>query len=641
MCLSATSPFCGSPTIDSRVNFVALLILSLGLTSVNMTDSNNLLAKFPHPMITKCKTLFRKFFISPAFGAVLLCTGTLSACVHTDIAELTASESAKKTQLDHKTASKRTYKPLPEGSLEHILLAELALRRHALNKALPLLAEQTAITESPSLAITTAKLADYLGETSISEAATELWLQHYPNDEEAHEIYVKNMIISGDYIKAYDTIQRDNNPHQTAQLIQLASSAIRSQNAASQTLVKTMFKRTLQTDKNNIGVLVGTALLAEATGETDIDGLALIRRANKLAPSDPMVANIKAAVESDKELYQDAYDTLDRALVHQPQHYGLKRHQAGILVNLDPEQAFGAYKSLYTLSPNDVKVVQPLAQLSVKFKDFELAEELLTKLSYDPAFSDFASYSLGAISEQREQAFTAMQFYSDVKEEPYLFASLRRYELLSTHYNNSVEFERHLDALRSSKQGSELIDITVHQAEYFLRVDKVEQANVLVNDALGTNPSDNKLLYTSFMVQQTLGNYQQAVKPLETMVKRHPDNPTILNALGYTLSRYLGEHARAVPLIESALNISPNDPAIMDSMGWVRLQQGDVDEAFGYFASAYKLSEHIDIAVHLAEVLWLKDKQDEALQLLKKIWQQDASNVELLDTLQRLDIQLQ
>ena len=58
-----------------------------------------------------------------------------------------------------------------------------------------------------------------------------------------------------------------------------------------------------------------------------------------------------------------------------------------------------------------------------------------------------------------------------------------------------------------------------------------------------------------------------------------PDQPYVLNYLGYTWANK-GEHlAEARQMIEKASARLPNDGAITDSLGWVMLRQGDVAQA--------------------------------------------------------------
>ena len=81
-----------------------------------------------------------------------------------------------------------------------------------------------------------------------------------------------------------------------------------------------------------------------------------------------------------------------------------------------------------------------------------------------------------------------------------------------------------------------------------------------------------------------------------------PDQPYVLNYLGYTWADK-GEHlAEAQRMIQKAADSRPNDGAITDSLGWVMLRQGDVGDAVQVLERAVELEpEDATINGHLGD----------------------------------------
>ncbi|NIV34585.1 MAG: tetratricopeptide repeat protein, partial [Anaerolineae bacterium] len=70
------------------------------------------------------------------------------------------------------------------------------------------------------------------------------------------------------------------------------------------------------------------------------------------------------------------------------------------------------------------------------------------------------------------------------------------------------------------------------------------------------------------------------------ILSQDPDNSQALNALGYTLTDRTDRHQEALKYIEQAYNQHPEDPAILDSMGWVLYHLGRLDEALTFLEQA-------------------------------------------------------
>lgn len=93
----------------------------------------------------------------------------------------------------------------------------------------------------------------------------------------------------------------------------------------------------------------------------------------------------------------------------------------------------------------------------------------------------------------------------------------------------------------------------------------------------------------------------------------NPDQPQVLNYLGYSLVEEQRKLDEALDMIERAVAASPSSGYIVDSLGWVYYRLGRYDEAVVQMERAVEL-EAVDPVVndHLGDVYWAVGRKREA-----------------------------
>ena len=124
-------------------------------------------------------------------------------------------------------------------------------------------------------------------------------------------------------------------------------------------------------------------------------------------------------------------------------------------------------------------------------------------------------------------------------------------------------------------------------------------------------------------------------RDLRRILVLNPDNVDALNALGYTLADRTDRYEAARAFIERALELRPDDPAILDSMGWVLFRQGQAELAEDYFRRALDKVFDAEIAAHLGEVLWSLGRRDEAREIWARALDEAPDHEYLLKVLSR------
>jgi tetratricopeptide (TPR) repeat protein len=131
----------------------------------------------------------------------------------------------------------------------------------------------------------------------------------------------------------------------------------------------------------------------------------------------------------------------------------------------------------------------------------------------------------------------------------------------------------------------------------------------LPNPAAGSWP----LFYDRAIAEERSGNWARAEVDFEHALQLAPDQPFVLNYLGYSWTEQGRNLPRARQMIERAVEQRPNDGSILDSLGWVTLRQGDTAGAVRWLERAVELSsEDSTVNSHLGDAYWAAGRKREA-----------------------------
>ena len=93
-----------------------------------------------------------------------------------------------------------------------------------------------------------------------------------------------------------------------------------------------------------------------------------------------------------------------------------------------------------------------------------------------------------------------------------------------------------------------------------------------------------------------------------------PDQPLVLNYLGYSWIDFGKNLEKAIKLIRKAVRLRPNDGYFVDSLGWAYYRQGDYKRAVVELEKAVTLVPNDPIINdHLGDALWRAGYKNEAV----------------------------
>ncbi|HET6308948.1 MAG TPA: tetratricopeptide repeat protein [Rhodopila sp.] len=125
--------------------------------------------------------------------------------------------------------------------------------------------------------------------------------------------------------------------------------------------------------------------------------------------------------------------------------------------------------------------------------------------------------------------------------------------------------------------------------------------------------SDWILFYNRGVAEERSHQWPKAEADLRHALQLSPEQPYVLNYLGYSWAD-TGRHLKeAREMIQRAAERRPNDGAITDSMGWVLFRQGDAKGAVTTLEHAVELEpEDSTINGHLGDAYWAAGRKVEA-----------------------------
>ena len=173
-------------------------------------------------------------------------------------------------------------------------------------------------------------------------------------------------------------------------------------------------------------------------------------------------------------------------------------------------------------------------------------------------------------------------------------------------------------------------------AEWLLDQQRNQEAIDLIDEQLKIIPQANSLIYAKAIAFELIDPEQMLVN-LELALSLDEDNPSLKNALGYSMLLYSNNFEKAFTLIKEAYQSTPDDPAVIDSMGWAFYLSNNFKEALVYIEQAFKAFPDPEVVKHYIQVLAKLDRIDEAKTLLDTLLQDHPDNRHSLEAEQWLN----
>lgn len=241
---------------------------------------------------------------------------------------------------------------------------------------------------------------------------------------------------------------------------------------------------------------------------------------------------------------------------------------------------------------------------------------------------------LGGIAENAKQPEKAIAFYRQVPEtSPMRRISELQLGLTLAETGKVQEAREHLQALIASDPK----DIRSYLAYGSVLSDAKDYAAMAANydkavEVIGPNPSRNhwSVFFQRGIAYERLKKWDKAEPNFHKALELNPDQPQVLNYLGYSwvdMSRNLQE---GLEMIKKAVELRPDDGYIVDSLGWAYYRLGRFEEAVVELERAVELKAgDATINDHLGDAYWRVGRKLEAKYQWKRALASEPEEAEI------------
>ena len=247
-----------------------------------------------------------------------------------------------------------------------------------------------------------------------------------------------------------------------------------------------------------------------------------------------------------------------------------------------------------------------------------------------------ALYYLARIADFREDYARAIGLYSEVVYGDNAINSQRRASaLLAFELDDTEAAIETLDKFGDSSP-THAIDALLAKAQLLASLERYDESLEHYDQVVDYRPDDEGIALSRAELLLRMDRLDAALDAYKAAVRRWPKSALALNAYGYTLADRTDRYREAEKLIRKAIKFDPDNPAIIDSLGWVLFKLGRLDESLVELQRAYDAFDDHEVAAHLVEVLVALKRRDEALALLVEAEEKQPDSTLLADVRARL-----
>lgn len=390
---------------------------------------------------------------------------------------------------------------------------------------------------------------------------------------------------------------------------------------------------------NELRAWLGFGGLAQRFGDEALSGR-IVDEVVERFPDEPRVALLRAAQAREGGDGDEAREALARIEDQALQSPELRLAIAAQYEELDD---YGEAARIMAMGPQDEHSYAVRASLLAQAEDEEALQALYDEIS-ERANAPHPGWRLllGQLAEHMERPEEALEWYRSVPGGSQRdIARLRAPRALFDLGRRDEAFAE-LRELQSDADVDEALRRDSYLMEAEMRREAGDDAGELDVYARGLAawPDEGALLYARALAWERRDDIERAEADLRRLLVAEPENVHALNALGYTLADRTGRYEEALELIDRARLAEPDNAHIIDSYGWVLYRLGRHEDALVELRRAWSMLKDAEVAAHVAEVLWVLGRRDEAREFFQRAHELDPENRSLLRSLEMTGVEL-
>lgn len=189
------------------------------------------------------------------------------------------------------------------------------------------------------------------------------------------------------------------------------------------------------------------------------------------------------------------------------------------------------------------------------------------------------------------------------------------------------------------------LDAQTSLGDLLRRAQRFEESVTAYDAAVALLPEVTRqywqLFYRRGIALERAGIWERAEADFRLSLELEPDQPDVLNYLGYSLVEMGQNLDEAEEMIQKAVDQRPEDGYIVDSLGWIYYRFGEFDLAVQHLGRAVELRP-IDPVIndHLGDALWMVGRKIEARFQWKRALSFDPEDKDAERIRRKLDVGL-
>lgn len=231
--------------------------------------------------------------------------------------------------------------------------------------------------------------------------------------------------------------------------------------------------------------------------------------------------------------------------------------------------------------------------------------------------NDAIMFHLANISAKVNDLNQAIKLYRSLPQSsPYYRVGQLQLAFILANNNNHSEAIKLLTSLKKKKPNDRHILITL--SALYMQDNKFTEATKTLDHAIAqiTNfqQDDWKLFYQRGIAFERLQQWSKAENDLRKALDFFPNQPQVLNYLGYSLVERGEKLEESLHMLQKASTLQPQNSHILDSLGWAYYKLKQYNQAVQILENAVRLQpEDPTLNDHLGDVYWRVGRKREAM----------------------------
>ncbi|CAF25819.1 tetratricopeptide repeat protein [Bartonella quintana] len=231
--------------------------------------------------------------------------------------------------------------------------------------------------------------------------------------------------------------------------------------------------------------------------------------------------------------------------------------------------------------------------------------------------NDATMFQLANISAKLNDPNQAIKLYRSLpSNSPYYKDGQLRLAFILANNNNQNEAIKLLTSLKKKSPNDPHILIAL--AAFYMQDNKFVEAIKILDRAIAQitkfQRDDWKLFYQRGIAFERLQQWPKAEIDLRKALEFFPDQPQVLNYLGYSLIERDQKLEESLHMLQKASALQPQNSHILDSLGWAYYKLKQYNQAVQILENAVKLQpEDPTLNDHLGDAYWQVGRKREAI----------------------------